>query len=214
MIKLCVFDLDGTLINTLEDLTDSVNYGLSKNGLPERTLDEVSHFVGNGINKLIQRASGIENNDLRFDKILDDFIENYRKHSACKTKPYKGITELLKELNERNILCAVLSNKDDRFILELVKEFFPSISFYHTQGKKEGVPEKPNPQSLNCIIDEAGLVKSECVFIGDSDVDVVTAHNAKIKCIGAIWGFRGKRELEQAGVDYFAKNPIDILKFI
>lgn len=214
MIKLCIFDLDGTLIDSVEDLADSTNYALRRRGLPVHPVKSYYTFVGNGIPKLIERASGIREGEPGYHEIFDDFMQYYNAHSMDKTTVYDGMPQVVQKLNDRGILCAVLSNKADIFVKELMEKLFPPGSFVRVQGKREDYPAKPHPASLNALVQELKTCKSDCIYVGDSDVDVYTAHNAGIKCIGAEWGFRGREELSDAGADYLAQKPFDILTYM
>lgn len=214
MYKLCVFDLDGTLINSLGDLADSTNYALKKHGFEEKPLENFTHYVGDGVPMLIKRALDKNCSEEAANAVLTDFNEFYSKHYANKTKAYNGIMELLKALCEKKIKIAVLSNKPDNFVKIIVKTLFPSINFASVQGKIEGLPKKPDPSALNTIIENLKADKNEVLYIGDSNVDIFTGHNAGVKACGAVWGFRGREELEKAGADYLADIPLDILKVV
>lgn len=212
MKKLYIFDLDGTLADTLEDLADSVNEALKKHGYPVHETDRYRYFVGNGVLKLMERAlpEG-ERNDENIALLNSEFAAEYAKRSLCKTKPYEGIPELIKELKKRGCLLAVASNKPDRFSVEIVEKLFGKGTFDCIRGKREGVPTKPDPEVLLGIIEELGVNKEECVHSGDSAVDVLTALNTGIDVIGCTWGFRTREELVSAGAKKLADKPADIL---
>lgn len=210
MTEFCIFDLDGTLLDTLEDLAVSVNYALEKNGLPQHPIDSYRYFVGDGVLMLIRRASKSEDESL-LQAVKEDFDQHYNVHRFDRTRPYDGVRALLEALEERKIPTAVLSNKPDEFVGDLMKRYFPGISFFATFGKRPGVAKKPDPAALNQLIAQKGVAKSACLYVGDSNVDVETAHNAGIRCCGAEWGFRGYQELKEAGADCFAKTPLDVL---
>ena len=214
MIKLAIFDLDGTLADSLYDLADAVNKALSDAGFPAHGYEEYKHFVGNGAKKLIERAlpPGTEE-DVR-EKIHTDFSRNYRENCLDKTKPYDGITGLLGTLSEMGVSCAVASNKPDEFSAHVVEGLFGKGVFSLIRGKREGIPVKPSPEIVYSIADELGISLGSAVMIGDSDVDVETAHNAGIRCIGCIWGFRGEEELRSAGADRLAHYPSEIADII
>lgn len=210
MTEFCIFDLDGTLLDTLEDLAVSVNYALEKNGLPQHPIDSYRYFVGDGVLTLIRRASGSGDEGL-VKALKADFDRYYNVHRFDRTRPYDGARELLEALAKRNIPAAVLSNKPDEFVGDLMKRYFPGIFFFAAVGKRPGVAKKPDPAALNQLIAQKGAEKPACLYVGDSNVDVETAHNAGIRCCGAEWGFRGYRELKEAGADCFAKVPLDVL---
>ena len=216
MISLCIFDLDGTLINSLYDLADAMNHALSKNGLPVIERDRYKLLVGNGISVLADRAMGAaegSESELK-DRVLKDFNEYYSRHNKDMTRPYEGIEELLAELEGCGVRYAVLSNKPDHFTKELIHTLFPERSFACIWGKKEGYPTKPDPASVLAVIDRTGVRKDECIYIGDSNVDILTAKNAGLKSIGVSWGFRSVEELTSAGCGFIAHRPGDILDLI
>lgn len=216
MIKLVIFDLDGTLINSVYDLADAVNGSLIELGYPVHEVDKYYYFVGNGTVKLSERALPEEHrNSEEVMRLHALFAEKYEKCCLNKTRPYNGINKVVSELkNVLDIKCAVASNKTDSFAKHIVNNLFQDNKFDAVIGKRDGVAAKPDPQIIYDIINIFNFDKSEVIFIGDSDVDVITAHNGNIPCIGCEWGFRGKAELEKAGADYLAENPYDILKII
>ena len=209
----CIFDLDGTLTDTLEDLKNSVNYAMRAIGCPERTADEVRRFVGNGVYKLIERSIDKKASEADFQKALDAFKEHYMLHLNDNTAPYSGISELLEQLNAMNVKCAVVSNKDDDAVKSIVKGFFGNLISF-SQGRKDSVPPKPSPQAVFEIMKKLGSEKEKTVYVGDSDVDVETAHNAGLKCIGVTWGFRDRELLIKSGADYMADCPREISDII
>lgn len=214
MIKLAIFDLDGTLANSLYDLADAVNKALSDEGFPVHEYEEYKHFVGNGAKKLIERALPAGTEESVRDKIHAAFTENYRSNCLNKTKPYDGISELIGALKSAGIKCAVASNKPDEFSAYVVEGLFGRGVFSLIRGKREGVPTKPSPEIIFSIAEELGCALGEAIMIGDSNVDVDTAHNAGIGCIGCTWGFRGEEELRSAGADYIAHYPSEIADII
>lgn len=196
--KLIIFDLDGTVLDTLGDLCDSVNFALRKHGLPERSLDEIRAFVGNGIRRLID-LSVPKNTDVTLtDSVFNDFREYYREHSSIKTKPYEGIIDLLAELKSNGCYTAVISNKADFAVKKLTEEYFGDL-FSYSAGEKEGVPRKPEPDSVHLCMKHFGITPEETVYIGDSEVDIKTAENVGIDSILVTWGFRSKVELIKNG---------------
>ena len=215
MIHCVIFDLDGTLLNTLDDLCDSTNYALKQFGYPERTLDEVRHFVGNGVKKLIERAipDGINNPD--FEECLRVFKEHYAANMYNKTAPYNGVPEMLKELRLKGIHTAVVSNKFDAAVKELCKKFFGDlVQVAIGENEEKGVRKKPAPDSVFKAMNELKVSIEEVIYAGDSETDVQTAKNAEIDCIGCAWGFRPKEILEQEGARYIIDAPQEILKIV
>ena len=214
MIKLAIFDLDGTLVNSLYDLADAVNKALSDNGLPAHKYEEYRYFVGNGAKKLIERALPAGSGQAVCDKVHAEFSANYHANCLAKTKPYDGIVELLGKLRAMGVECAVASNKPDEFSAYIVESIFGKGVFSLIRGKRDGTPVKPARDIIDDIAAELGCGLDTAVMIGDSNVDVETAHNAGIKCIGCTWGFRGEAELKQAGADRIAYKPSDIADII
>lgn len=208
-----IFDLDGTLLDTLEDLCDSTNFSLSKFGYPEKTIEEVRSFVGNGIGKLIERAlpNGTQNSD--YNSVLEAFKAHYAKNCNNKTKAYDGIYDLLDTLKTRNIKMAVVSNKVDSAVKELCERYFHGY-FQIAVGEKEGIRRKPAPDSVLEAIDFLEIKKESIVYIGDSEVDVETTKNADMKLIAVSWGFRNKHMLASMGNFTIVDTPKEILKLI
>ncbi len=198
-----IFDLDGTILNTIDDLADSLNYALAKNGYKERSVAETQSFVGNGLLMLVKRAINPETSEEEAKKVLADLKAYYKIHCADKTKPYEGIPELLKDLKTAGYRLAVVSNKADYAVQILCEQYFPGI-FDLSVGEKENVRRKPAPDSVNAVLAEFGLTKEEAVYIGDSDVDIETAENAGTDSILVAWGFRGAEFLREKG----AKNIV------
>ena len=207
--QLMIFDLDGTLLNTLEDLTDSVNYVLWKHGFPERTLEEVRGFVGDGIHKLLERSVPEGTAPFMVEECFKDFIPYYKAHCADKTRPYDGIPELLDRLRENGVKTAVVSNKADYAAKELCARYFPGM-FDEVVGERVGIHRKPSPDSVNEVIRLLGATKEETVYVGDSDVDVQTAENAGIDGIFVAWGFKGEAFLKEAGAENIVNSPDEI----
>ena len=221
--SLAIFDLDGTILNTLDDLAASVNYALSQNGLAVRTIDEVRQFVGNGIRNLMVRsvcaAEGVpviegaavqpfldqslppsekEAFITLIDRVHAAFTEHYKIHCADKTCPYDGIPELFQALRAEGVRTAVVSNKADYGVQELCAGYFPGL-FDFAIGERQGIRRKPEPDSIYSILEKFNAGKSESVYIGDSDVDIQTARNAGIDCISVSWGFRSPDFLKEHG---------------
>ena len=207
--KAYIFDLDGTLLDTLEDLADAVNYAMRKNGFPERSLSEVRSFVGDGMRLLVKRSSpeGIE--DAALEQAFADFRDYYSVHYMDKTKPYPGIEAMLRALKAQGKRLCVISNKVDYAVKLLMDQFFPGF-FETVLGEREGIRRKPAPDSLLAVMEELGLSKEECVYIGDSDTDILTAKNAGIDPISVSWGFRTEDFLKSHGAEKVALSPWDI----
>ena len=214
MYELIVFDLDGTLLDTLQDLTDAVNVSLSKNGGGKRTEKEVRSFLGDGMRILVKRALG-EDYAQHWEQAVADFSAYYTANSANKTKPYEGIIELLKELKNRRIKTAVLSNKPDNTTKRLSERFFEGL-MTEAVGENEcmGIRKKPAPDALFSLLERLGVEKEKTVYVGDSEVDIQTAQNAGVACISVSWGFRDKEFLAENGATVFVDTPMDILKLI
>ncbi len=207
MIKLVIFDLDGTLVNSIDDLADAANAALKENGFPERSTDEIRRFVGNGAAELLRRAlpEGAYNAETAA-KMRNSFDLAYRKGFAVKTKPYKGIPELLDELKRRGILLAVASNKPDEFTKAIVSHFFGDM-FDAVQGQTDAIPKKPDPTVALEIMRKLNVSKENTAFAGDSDVDIHTAANSGVVSIGCSWGFRPAETLRKAGADHIIDSP-------
>ena len=212
MIKLVIFDLDGTLLNSIEDIADALNASLEEMGYPVHKLSEFNHLVGDGVFQLCERALP-DGEKHHAAELQSKFSQHYRKNATHKTAPYDGIKEVLEELGKRNIKLAVASNKVHEFSVEMVKNYFGDI-FDIILGNAAERPKKPQPVIIYDILEYTGIDKSEAVMTGDSDVDIFTARNAGIKSIGCEWGYRGRKELQEAGADYIASVPADILKYI
>lgn len=213
MIDTIIFDMDGTLLNTLEDLADAVNAGLAHGGYPSRTLEEVRCFVGNGVKVLMMRAVPEGTDEADMEKCLTAFKAHYAQHWQDKTLPYDGILDLLRELKERNIKTAVISNKYDKAVIELCDDYFPG-SFDIARGEREGVPRKPAPDSIFSILKELGSEKKNAVYVGDSEVDMATAQNAGLTSVGVTWGFRDRQLLAEKGADHIIDQPMELLELL
>lgn len=215
MIKMVVFDLDGTLVNSLADLAISANKGLEKAGLPTHPIEEYNHFVGNGRDMLIKNAMGKSASDETLRKIVNDtFNSEYAIHCNDNTEEYFGCTSLLNSLVENNIKIGVLSNKPDEFVGKILKKVYPAISFSEAWGQKPEYKRKPDGEALLKILEIQNVKPNECIYVGDSDVDVFTAKNAGVQMVGVEWGFRGRDELNNAGADYVCANTDELLNYI
>lgn len=211
--KLLIFDLDGTILDTLEDLYLSMNYALKQNGFPERTIDEIRQFVGNGIRKLNERAVPAGTSEMQLNQVHQDFTVHYEKHCADHTKPYAGIPEVLQKLREMGIKTAVVSNKADYAVQILCNDYFPLL-FDAVAGEKEGIRRKPAPDAVQAVLNTLQISKEQALYIGDSDVDIETARNAGIPCISVEWGFRDRAFLIQHGAEKIISKPEELLSLI
>lgn len=211
--KLAIFDMDGTILNTLEDLADSTNYALKTNGLPERTVDEVRRFVGNGIRLLIERAVPEGSDTELIDEVFGTFKRYYKTHCAIKTKPYDGIKEVLLSLRKAGCLTAVVSNKADFAVQDLCRDYFDGL-FDLAVGEREGIKKKPAPDSVFEVLSKLNIDKADAVYIGDSDVDYATSVNAGMDVIMVGWGFRDEEFLREKGAKRIIKQPSEILDII
>lgn len=211
--ELAVFDMDGTILNTLEDLADSLNHVLEKSGYPRRSIQEVKSFVGNGIRRLIERGVPKGTDEASVDKVYQEFIEYYQVHCADKTRPYDGVMELLKTLREAGCLTAVVSNKADSAVQELCRQYFDGL-FDIAVGDRAGFLRKPAPDSVNEVLGQLKMKREKAVYIGDSDVDIDTAGNAGMDSIIVTWGFREKEFLKEHGADVMVSHPREIAEII
>jgi len=209
--KLIIFDLDGTLLDTIEDLANAINHALRQFNFPEHETEKFRFFVGNGVNKLIERALPEEHqNEDAISMVKREFFKYYMFHADDYTKPYRGIPELLVSLQHAGYKLAVASNKPHQATVDLVKRFFPEINFVQIFGQREGVPVKPAPDILHKIMTDADVQKMDTVFVGDSGVDALTADNAEVDFIGVLWGFRTQAELEEHGAVHFVSEAQEI----
>lgn len=200
-----LLDLDGTLLDTLRDLTDGTNHALQEHGLPERTLDEVRQFVGNGARKLIERA--VEGR-ADVDEVLESFYTYYNAHCRDNTGPYPGILEALTEL-EKKYPMAVVSNKPDSAVKPLCAQYFPGL---YARGESVDCPRKPAPDMVYKAMEAIGV--ETCVYVGDSEVDIATAKNAGVPCLSVLWGFRDRDVLEKAGAVHFCEKTGQLVEKI
>lgn len=209
-----VFDLDGTLLNTLGDLTDACNHVCRQNGWPVFTEDQVGHMVGNGIAKLAERFTPeAQRTPETLAAALAEFTAYYGAHKADRTAPYPGTVRALEALRAAGMKTAVLSNKADALCRPLVSRYFGDV-FDVVRGKVDGVPAKPDPTSLRAVLRELGVAAEDAVYVGDSDVDVLTGHNAGLAVCGAEWGFRGREELTRAGADLLAGSMTELAALV
>ncbi len=208
--KLVIFDMDGTILNTLEDLAYSVNYALNIEGYPLRSIDEVCCFVGNGIRKLIERSVPNGTEIQNIDKVHRRFTEYYTEHCADKTKPYDGIIELIDNLHKHGCKTAVVSNKADYAVKSLCNQYFDG-KFDMAVGEQMPLyNKKPAPDLVNLVIEKLNVSACDAVYIGDSDVDIMTAANAGIECISVDWGFRSREFLIEKGAEKIVSNTSEL----
>ena len=205
-----IFDLDGTLLSTLNDLATSTNYALRWAGMPERTIEEIRMFVGNGVKLLMERAIPNGINNPKFEETYAKFREHYLEHNLDTTCPYEGIPELLRELKRRGKKLAIVSNKFYAATQDLAKHFFPD-TIEVAIGERETIRKKPAPDTVLEALRQLGASKEGAVYIGDSDVDIITAKNCGLPCISVLWGFRDKDFLIQHGGTIFVNKPSEIL---
>lgn len=208
-----IFDLDGTLLNTLEDLSDSVNHVLADNGYPARTIEEVRCFVGNGIRKLIERSVPAETSIDNIDKVHQEFLAYYKEHCMEKTRPYDGVSDLLKTLQEAGCKTAVVSNKADYAVQILCDKYFNGL-LNISLGEQTGTPKKPAPDSVYKVLKGLKVKNTNAVYIGDSDVDITTARNSGMDEIIVTWGFRDADFLKEQGAKVLVSAPEEIEKII
>ena len=207
-----IFDLDGTLLDTLGDLAASVNHALRAHGMPEHTIDDVRRFVGNGVRLLMERAvpDGADNPD--FEATFATFRQYYMQHSLDTTRPYEGIPETLQALKARGCQLAVVSNKMMAATQSLIRHFFPdTISVAIGEHEAEGIRKKPAPDTVLAALRQLGVGKEGAVYVGDSDVDIKTAHNSGLPCISVLWGFRDRDFLLRHGATTFIAAPSELL---
>ena len=212
MYSTYIFDLDGTLLDTLADLAASCNYALRTHGMPEHSIDDVRRFVGNGVRKLMERASPDGEANPDFEATFATFREYYMHHSLDTTKPYPGIMDTLVELKARGCRLAVVSNKMMAATVELCKHFFPdTIEVAIGEKEAEGIKKKPAPDTVLAALKQLGVSGEDAVYVGDSDVDLATARNSGLPCISVLWGFRDRDFLLDHGATTFITSPKELL---
>lgn len=214
-MKLVVFDLDGTLINSLEDLADSANWMLLQHGYPTHPVDAYRYFVGDGMRKLIERILPLEErNDVRIEQCKAEFVAYYTIHMEDKTVVYPGMIELLKELKDRGLKIAVATNKVHVAVAPLMAKYFPGIRFDSMIGQREGIPVKPHPQIMYDILKETDCQPSETLHVGDTATDMQLAHSAGVTPVGVLWGYRPLEELQEAGAKFIIEKPEELLGLV
>ena len=220
MFNVYVFDLDGTLLDTLQDLANSVNYALRQHGMPEHSIDDIRRFVGNGVRLLMERAVPDGARNPQFEAAFATFRQYYMQHSLDTTRPYDGIPELIHELKARGCQMAVVSNKMMAATQELVRHFFPDIPVAIGEHEAAGIRKKPAPDTVYEALRQLGIIHhpssiihqtSDIVYVGDSDVDIMTARNSGLPCISVLWGFRDRQFLTAHGATTFVSHPSELL---
>ena len=209
MYKAVLFDLDGTLTDTLVDIADAMNRALRLHGLPEWPVEAYRYLVGNGAKVLSERC--VRERQELSAAVRQTYQAYYETHNLVQTKPYEGVPEMLQALVDRGIRLAVLSNKPDADTKAVVRHFFPEIPFAVVRGQVEGVPVKPDPTGALAVADEMGLAPGEFLYLGDTAVDMECALAAGMHPVGALWGFRTEEELRQSGAEHLARQPGDLL---
>ncbi|MBQ9585904.1 MAG: HAD family hydrolase [Muribaculaceae bacterium] len=216
MKKLAIFDLDGTLLNTIKDLGDAVNYALDRNGFHTHSVASYPYFVGNGVRRLIERSlpEDARKSSTTVNTMLKDFKQFYNEHNTDRTEPYDGIPELLQQLQDNGVQLAVASNKYQQATLKIINTFFPNIDWVAIVGQQEDIPIKPDPSIIFMILAQARISKQDTIYIGDSGIDMETARRACIDSVGVTWGFRPVKELKEYHANVIINRPQDILPII
>lgn len=212
-IDTIIFDMDGTLLNSLGDIADGVNYILKKYGYPPRTYDEIKSFVGNGAAKLMSKALPDGQQTPDFERILEEYKKYYLDHNNIKTSPYAGIMDLLRELSLKGYKLAIVSNKNDKNVKSLNKIYFEAY-IKTAIGESKDIKRKPAPDMVYKAIAELGSTIERAVYVGDSEVDILTAENANIPCLCVTWGFRDKEYLKEQGAEHIIDQPHELLEFL
>lgn len=214
MIKFVFFDLDGTVADTLEDLANAVNFALSQSALPVYPVEDYRHFVGNGVDNLIRTVLGEHDTPALFEKTKRLFRDYYADHCLDCTRDYPGMNDLLSRLSEQGVVTAVISNKPDRFVPEILSALYPDHHFALMWGQQQDIPRKPAPDALYKAMELLKASADEVLYVGDSNVDVRFAHNAGVSVCGVEWGFRGREELEIEGADFIANDTDELYRCI
>lgn len=216
MKQLAIFDLDGTLLNTIKDLGEAANYALDRNGFHTHSIASYPFFVGNGVRRLIERVlpEDARKKNAVIEAMLKDFKEYYDENNTKLTTPYEGISELLTQLQEQGVKLAVASNKYQVATEKIINHFFPNIEWVAIEGQKEGIPIKPDPSIIFMILSAAKIAKQDTIYIGDSGIDMETARRACVDSIGVTWGFRPVKELKEYHANVIINKPQDIMPII
>lgn len=213
MVKLCVFDLDGTLVNTLQDLTDSLNFALLECGFPTLSEERVAAIVGHSVHYMCEHAVPPEHID-QTERLLAAFMARYKEHSLDRSRPYDGMLEAASRIKEAGATLAIVSNKPHADTVKIVARFFPGDMFSLVLGRTEKFAIKPAPDSLRFVMDFFGVTPEESVYVGDSDVDVLFAHNAGMRCVSVNWGFRSEQEIRAAGATCITGDPAKVPELV
>lgn len=208
--ELYIFDMDGTILNTIDDIAGAINYVLDIHGYPRRTVDEVKSFVGNGLKRALELSlpDGVAGDVL--NQLFTELVAYYNEHSNIMTRPYEGIVEVIHKLREQGKIVAVVSNKRVEAVRDLCDIYFAGC-FDMALGDQDGIARKPAPDMTNMVIEHYGILKDKCVYIGDSDVDLMTARNTEIDCIAVTWGFRTREFLVEHGAEIIIDSPWELL---
>lgn len=208
--ELYIFDMDGTILNTIDDIAGAINYVLDMHGYPKRTVDEVKSFVGNGLKRALELSlpDGVAGDVL--NQLFTELVAYYNEHSNIMTRPYEGIVDVIHKLREQGKIVAVVSNKRVEAVRDLCDIYF-SGCFDMALGDQDGIARKPAPDMTNMVIEHYGILKDKCVYIGDSDVDLMTARNTEIDCIAVTWGFRTREFLVEHGAEIIVDSPWELL---
>lgn len=209
-----IFDLDGTLLNTLEDIADSCNWMCARHGWPTHELKEYCYFVGNGAAKIVERAVPVHaRTPEQLEQLLAEYNSHYQVHKSDKTCPYDGVPQVLEQLKRAGVSMAVLTNKPDVAAGPVTEQYYPGV-FPLVQGGLPGVPLKPNAAPVQMLMERMGAARENTLFVGDSNVDIQTAKNSGLASCGVLWGFRSREELEEEGADFIAPDPETLLRII
>ena len=214
MKKAVIFDLDGTLLNSLIDIAESVNYVLRKYNLPQHKFDDYKYMIGNGVEVLVKKALPDNISKEDFEKYYKEISEVYRENQMNKTHPYDGIKDMLQGLKDKGVKINILSNKPDNFTQEVVKHYFPEFEFAVIRGALPDVPKKPAPDAVYSIVEQNGIDKQDFLYVGDTSTDMQTAKNAGLTAVGVLWGYRNEQELKENGADYIISKPEELLGLI
>ena len=216
MKQLAIFDLDGTLLNTIKDLGEAVNFALDKNGFHTHSIASYPFFVGNGVRRLIERSlpEDARKQSTVVETMLRDFKQYYNEHNTDRTQPYDGMPELLHQLQEQGVKLAVASNKYQQATEKIIGHFFADIDWVAVVGQQEGVPVKPDPSIIFMILSQAKVAKQDTLYMGDSGIDMEAARRACVDSVGVTWGFRPVKELKENHANVIINKPIDILPII
>ena len=214
MYRTVIFDLDGTILNTIEDLANAGNWVCRRNGWPEHDVESYKQMVGHGIYNLVEQFSPVNSRSPLLLMITHaQFSEYYGEHNMDRTAPYPGIADMLETLRKNGVKLAVYSNKADEFSQAIVEHFFPGV-FQVVRGKVPGIPVKPDPTGVRGVLQELNAAPAETLFVGDSNVDMETAHNGKMAACGVTWGFRSREELQQAGAEHLVNTAEELTALI